>query len=95
VGTLFVAPTRGQEIFSFEYADTWLRLNSPLNLDPNFELALAVAPIFRLRPDRALNILNEVQTAVGSWSEAGAAAKTLIAIFTSNFCKAGQAGAGR
>lgn len=38
MGTLFVGHSRGKEIFSFEYADAWLRDPSALALDPHLSL---------------------------------------------------------
>jgi serine/threonine-protein kinase HipA len=42
MGTLFAAPARGKEIFSFEYDQSWLRSGQAQNLDP--KLALVTGP---------------------------------------------------
>lgn len=38
VGSLFATPLRGKEIFSFEYAQTWLDSSYALSIDPNLSL---------------------------------------------------------
>jgi len=38
VGTLICAKTRGKEIFSFEYEDSWLKSNYKFQIDPRLQL---------------------------------------------------------
>ncbi len=38
IGVLFASPSRGKEIFSFEYDSTWLKSNFARDLDPNLKL---------------------------------------------------------
>lgn len=38
MGTLFAAPSRGKEVFSFEYAPSWLKSSHAQSLDPDLRL---------------------------------------------------------
>ena len=38
IGTLFAAPSRGKEIFSFEYSDDWLTEHNNVAIDPGLQL---------------------------------------------------------
>jgi serine/threonine-protein kinase HipA len=42
LGTLHVTPARGHEVFSFEYADSWLAAGHLLPLDPNLPLVRGI-----------------------------------------------------
>jgi serine/threonine-protein kinase HipA len=42
VGTLHATPARGHEVFSFEYADTWLAAGHTTPLDPNLPVVRGV-----------------------------------------------------
>jgi serine/threonine-protein kinase HipA len=38
MGTLFVTPSRGKEIFSFEYSNEWLKSGFTYSIDPELQL---------------------------------------------------------